>query len=63
MCRGNVRFYGNNLRSTGKVAHSSAKLLAKSTLPDPTAPDAKATANNSDGYSTSSVALKQSAVE
>src|SRR5579864_20255 len=61
--QGNVRFYGNNLRSTGKVAHSSAKLLAKSTLPEPTAPDAKATASNSDGSSRSGAALKQSAIE
>jgi len=61
--QGNVRFYGNNLRSTGKVAHSSAKLLARSTLPEPTAQDAKATASNSDGSSRSGAALKQSAIE
>jgi len=60
--QGNVRFYGNNLRSTGKVAHNSAKLLAKSTLPEPTAA-AKATANNSDDSSKSGAALKQSADE
>jgi len=61
--QGNVRFYGNNLKSTSKVAHSSAKLLARSTLPEPTAPASKVTANSGDGFSRSSAALKQSAVE
>ena len=35
---GNVRFIGDNLRATNKVAHNAAKILRGSTLPGPAAP-------------------------
>ena len=31
---GNVRFVGDNLRATNKVAHNAAKILKRSTIPD-----------------------------
>ena len=35
---GDVRFIGDNLRATNKVAHNTAKILKQSTLPAPAAP-------------------------
>jgi len=35
---GDVRFIGDNLRATNKVAHNTAKILKQSNLPAPTAP-------------------------
>jgi hypothetical protein len=32
--QGNVRFFGDNLRATRNVAHNTAKLIKRSTLPD-----------------------------
>ena len=62
--QGNVRFYGDNLRATGKVAHNAAKILARSTLPQPSATvSQKATGGNGNDFSKSSVALEQSAIK
>jgi len=36
---GDVRFIGDNLRATNKVAHSAAKILKRSTLPGPATPN------------------------
>jgi len=36
---GDVRFIGDNLRATNKVAHNTAKILKQSNLPAPTAPE------------------------
>src|SRR5262249_32278822 len=35
---GDVRFIGDNLRATNKVAHNTAKILKQSTFPAPAAP-------------------------
>ena len=63
--QGNVRFYGDNLRSTGKVAHNAAKILARSTLPEPSTPAVaqKASGTNGNDSSKSSAALEQSAIK
>jgi len=38
---GDVRFIGDNLRATNKVAHNTAKVLKRSTLPESAAPTAQ----------------------
>lgn len=38
---GNVRFIGDNLRATNKVAHNAAKILKRSPLPQPATPIAQ----------------------
>lgn len=62
--QGNVRFYGENLRAAGKVAHNAAKILARSTLPEPSVPvSQKASRRSGNDSSKSSVALGQSAIK
>jgi hypothetical protein len=38
---GDVRFIGDNLRATNKVAHNAAKILKRSPLPQPATPIAQ----------------------
>ena len=61
--QGNVRFFGENLRAAGKVAHNVAKVLNRSTLPERSTPVAEKASGSGNDSAKSSLALEPSAIK